>query len=553
MLKLKRMMLMDDVPSPELNAIPQALPGSRRRISPSLVWLIPLLAALIGGWLVANAVLSRGPLITIQLSSGEGLTAGKTHIKYKDVEIGDVVSVKLSPDRKHILVQARMDKDAAPLLVADSRFWVVRPRISGGTVSGLGTLIEGAYIGIDVGRSTQLRDHFVALDEPPVISGDRPGRQFRLLANDLGSLAVGSPVYYHRVPVGQVTGYRLTQDGHNVAVSVFVNRPYDAFVTASSRFWHASGLDITVDANGLKVDAQSLVSLALGGIAFDSSDPEGSAPPPAAGQQFLLASDRVSAMRQLEPDAQTFLLTFRESLRGLSVGAPVDYRGLTIGEVTAIGVDARSKSNAPNLLMSARIRVYPRRLMALVGDRTVHANLDQVTLPGLLARGFRAQLRSANLLTGQLYVALDYFPHAPKAGISMNRDIIVLPTVPGDMSELQRTLGNIVKQVDKMHLDTLSADVHQSVQRLNSVLQRTDTMVDGVNNRVLPQAMETLQTLQQTLNNARQTLAPDSALQQDLRDAAQQVSAAARSVQSLSDSLDRHPEALVRGKPGDKK
>jgi paraquat-inducible protein B len=543
---------MSDVPETGLIDVPQALAGRRRRIVPSLVWLVPLLAALIGGWLAVNAVLSRGPVITIQLSSGEGLEAGKTRIKYKDVEIGEVTSVKLSPDRQHIFVRARMVKDAEPLLVADSRFWVVRPRISGGTVSGLGTLLGGAYIGIDVGKSTQRREHFVALDEAPVITADHPGHQFRLQADDLGSLAVGSPVYYRRVPVGQVTGYRLTPDGRKVSVNVFVNHPYDAFVTSSTRFWHASGLDVTVDANGLKVDAQSLVSLALGGIAFDSADPDEEPHPPAANQQFLLAGDRTSAMRQLEPDVQTFLLTFKESLRGLSVGAPVDYRGLTIGEVTAIGVDARSRSNAPNLQMSVRIRVYPHRLMALVGNKTVHANLDQITLPQLLARGFRAQLRSGNLLTGQLYVALDYFPHAAKASLEMNRGVMVLPTVPGEMAELQRTLGRIVKQVDNMHMDALSADVRQSVQRLNGVLQRTDSMVDGVNTRVLPQALKTLQSLQQTLDGARQTLSPDSALQQDLRDAAQQVSAAARSVQSLSDTLDRHPESLVRGKPGDK-
>lgn len=541
---------MSEASKPNPEDLPQAEIVSKRRLNPSIVWLIPLLAALIGGWLAVNAILSRGPTITISFSSGEGLEAGKTRIKYKDVDIGEVTAVTLSPDHKHIQVKASLVKEASSLLVDDSRFWVVRPRINGGTVSGLGTLLGGAYIGMDAGKSTQARDQYNGLDEAPIITGDLPGHKYTLLSDDLGSLVVGSPVYYRRVPVGQVVGYHLTQGGQSVAVSVFINQPYDTYITSNSRFWHASGLDLTVDANGLKLDTQSMVSLAMGGVAFDTPDSDVKAPPLKADQPFVLSSDRDHAMRQADPDVKTLLLRFKESLRGLVVGAPVDFRGITVGEVAAIGLDADERTS--DLSMSVRIHVYPSRLLALAGEKDVRAQLEQLTLKRLIARGLRAQLRTANLLTGQLYIGVDYFPEARKQTLQMHDGMAVLPSVPADMVELQHTLARIVKSIDRMQLDATAASFRQSMHTLNGTLKRTDKLVDGVNAQVLPQTLQTLKSLQQTLGAARQTLAPDSPMQQDLRDAIQQVSAAAKSVQNLSDTLDRNPEALVRGKPKDK-
>jgi len=532
----------------DLQDLPVAQAVSRRRFNPSLVWLIPLLAALIGGWLAVNAVMSRGPMITIRFSSGEGLEAGKTKIKYKDVEIGEVSAVTLSPDRSHILVSARLVKQAAAYLVDDSRFWVVRPRISGATVSGLGTLLSGAYIGMDVGKSSRERSQFVGLDEQPIITGDLPGSQYTLLAKDLGSLVIGSPVLYRRVPVGQVIGYHLTPDGQNVAVSVFVNRPYDAFINGNTRFWHASGIDVTLDANGLKLDTQSLASVALGGVAFDTLDNSPSIAPGAA-RSFALAADREQAMRRTELDVRSILLHFNESLRGLSVGAPVDYRGVVIGEVAAIGLDAEPQN--PDLSMAVRVNVYPQRLLALAGGARTRTSIERMSLRLLVANGFRAQLRSANLLTGQLYVAFDYFPDAAKATLGTYGGKVLLPTVPGDLSQLQHSLLRIAQRVDRIPLDELSSELRHSLINLDATLQSTGQLVNGVNNQVLPQTLVTLQALQKTLTTAQQTLRPDSATQQDLRDALQQISAAARSVQTLSDTLERHPEALIRGKSGD--
>jgi paraquat-inducible protein B len=535
---------------PSGDALPEAVVEPRRRLNPSLVWLIPLLAAVIGGWLAVNAVLSRGPTIYIRFASGQGLEPGKTRIKFKDVDVGEVSAVSLTPDRRYIEVTAQLAKEAEPYVVDGTRFWVVRPRISGGTVSGLDTLLSGSYIAMDAGRSARRADHFVGLDEAPIISSDRPGSQFSLLGADLGSLEIGSPVLYRRVPVGQVVGYHLTPDGQNVAVAVFVNAPYDRFVTADSRFWHASGIDVQVDANGFKLDTQSLVSMALGGISFDVPPDATSQRKPLPGQNFVLAADKDQAMRMVESRELKYLLLFNESVRGLGIGAPVDFRGIVVGEVANIALDVDAADSKPR--MAVTVRLYPSRLEALAENKATLGNISNLTMQEGVARGLRAQLRNGNLLTGQLYVALDFFPDAPKARVTRYNGLNVVPTVHGGLSDLQQSLVRIAKQIERMQLDTLSANARETLRSLNTTLQHTDKLVSGIDQHGLPQMLSTLQSMQQTLDSARQSLRPDAPLQQDLRDAAQQVSAAARSVQALSDSLERNPESLLRGKSGDK-
>ncbi|BEV71494.1 MULTISPECIES: intermembrane transport protein PqiB [unclassified Paludibacterium] len=528
--------------------LPEARVLPRRRINPSLVWLVPLLAALIGAWLVVNTILSRGPTITILFTSGQGLEAGKTRIKYRDVDIGEVTAVTLSPDRHHIQVKARLVREASPYLLADSRFWVVRPRISGGTVSGLDTLLSGSYIAMDVGHASQTSDHFTGLDEAPIVSSDRPGRQFTLQAEDLGSLEVGSPVLYRRVPVGQVVGYHLAPDGQSVAVAVFVNQPYDQYVRNNSRFWHASGIDVSMDANGLKLATQSLMSVALGGVAFETPD-EGRGSEASSNHVFLLARNHDQALRQVETTVLRYQVRFADSVRGLTIGAPVDFRGIAIGEVAGLALDPASPPGAPKMLVS--LRIYPDRLTAVAGGKPQRAELEEAKLASAVAHGLRAQLRTASLLTGQLYVAIDYFADAPRARLGHLNGQLLLPSMPGDIGELQHSLTRIARSIDRMQLDVLSADLRRSLHTLNGTLQQTDRLMNGMSQQGLPQLLSTLQSLQQTLDSARQTLRPDAPLQQDLRDAAHEVTAAAQSVKTLTDTLQRHPEALIRGKAGE--
>ncbi|NHQ82815.1 MCE family protein [Chromobacterium vaccinii] len=526
-------------PEPDL---PQAVPVRRGRWAPSLVWLIPVVAALIGGWLAVHAVLSRGPTITISFQNAEGIEAGKTRIKYKDVEVGEVTSVKLSPSRQAIVATAQLSKEAADYLAEDSRFWVVRPRVSGGGVSGLGTVLSGSYIGMDIGKSEARKTDFVGLETPPIINADLPGQTFTLRADNLGSLNTGSPVYFRRVPVGQVVGYELDPKGGYVKVAVFINAPYDHFVSANSRFWHASGVDVSLSANGLNVSTQSLAAIALGGIAFETPLAD-NAGIPLSDRNFILHDTRDRALQNPDREMQPFRLRFRQSLRGLSVGAPVDFRGITIGEVTAIGV--QYVQDRKDFDMTVDIRTYPSRLDSLSRGGRITGKLSP---QALVANGMRAQLRSGNLITGQLYVALDFFRDAPPARLVVKGGVPELPTIPGDLEELQRVLQRIVKKLDAVPFDSIGKEADASLKSLHQTLDSVKRLSDGLNNQTVPQASKTLEQLQQTLEATRQTMRADSPLQQDVRSAAQEVKETARSFRALADYLDRHPEALVRGK-----
>ena len=239
-------------PSPDSTDVPEAVVVPHRRNLP-LVWIIPLVAALIGGWLAVRTILERGPTITITFKTAEGLEAGKTHVRYKDVNIGLVTAVTLSDRFSKVLVTAQIEKHAAGLLVDDAKFWLVKPRVTLSGVSGLGTLLSGNFIGFEEGKSTERRHDFTALDVPPIVTGGQPGRQFILRADTLGSLGIGSPLYFRRLPVGQVIGYDLGDGGRHVDVRAFVESPYDTFVAEGTRFWNASGLDMSLGANGIEV------------------------------------------------------------------------------------------------------------------------------------------------------------------------------------------------------------------------------------------------------------------------------------------------------------
>ena len=220
------------------NEIPEAVAVKKSRRTVQLVWLIPIIAALVGGWLAVKSILDKGPVITITFKTAEGLEAGKTKLKFKDVDIGLVSKVEIAKDLSTVIVTAELVKDFAAQLVEDTRFWVVRPRISGGSVSGLGTLLSGSYIGIGVGKSTKKQHTFAGLEVPPVLASAEPGREFVLRSSDLGSLDYGSPVFFRRLQVGEIVGYDLDKDGKGVTLRLFVRAPFDQYVNQNTRFWH---------------------------------------------------------------------------------------------------------------------------------------------------------------------------------------------------------------------------------------------------------------------------------------------------------------------------
>lgn len=536
----------DSLQPSDLQDVPEAVVVRERSWLPSLVWLIPIVAALVGISLVVKAVLSQGPTITISFVSAEGLEAGKTKVKFKDVDIGVIKAITLSPDRRRVITTVDLSKEAESFAVADSRFWVVKPRVAASGVTGLGTLLSGAYIGVDAGKSKETRKSFTGLDVPPVVTADVPGRMFTLLADDLGSLDVGSLIYYRRIQAGQVTGYNLDEEGRGVVLRIFVNAPYDKFVTTNTRFWHASGVDIQLDAGGFKVNTQSLATVIAGGIAFQEppeSERAGVAP---ANAVFPLVADQSQAMKQVDGQAQTLVVYFnQQSLRGLTPGAPVDFRGVILGEVKSIGVEYDRVRK--DFRMPVIVQIYPERLRG----KRFRVDSEPAFLEGLVRRGLRAQLRTGSFLTGQLYVALDFFPKAPAVTFDASKRPLELPTLPGSLDELQTAVAEIVNKVKKIPFDEIGNNANETLVTLDATLKRMDGLIKQVDGELAPEAKAALVEARKAMGSAADTLAVDNPLQQDLRNTLSELSKAAQSLRVLTEYLERHPESLLRGKKED--
>jgi paraquat-inducible protein B len=587
----------------DLPGIPRATVVRRGRARISVVWIIPALAAAVAIGIAVQRILSEGPTITIIFKAAEGVEAGKTFVKYKDVNIGQVTAVELTADYSRVEVTAKIAKSAAGLMVEDATFWVVEPRVTLSGISGLGTLLSGNYIGFEVGKSRTKQTRFTGLPVPPVITSDQPGRLFLLRADSIGSLGIGSPIYYRRLQAGQVIAYTLAADGKSIDLTIFVNAPYDRFVNAGTRFWNAGGVDVSVGADGVEVRTESVVALIAGGIAFDTPAFAGTAEPAAANTAFVLYRDRTIAMKQPEAAAARFVLHFDESLRGLSAGAPVTLLGMPAGEVVDVGLDIDSTTRT----LRGRVEIvsYPERLIARLGTREQAAgqalarNREEARafFQGMVEqRGLRAQLRSGNLLTGQLYVALDFFPDVPPVKIDWRRDPAAIPTVPSMVPDLEAKVASILHKLDKLPFEAIGTDLTKvlatadgALKDAGKALNRIDTdvtpelrlaldelrrmiatadgmlktgltkTIDGANttlgevNKTLADLRVPIATADQVLKNADTTLLGQYApVQQDLRDALQEVTRAARALRGLMDYLERHPEALIRGKSQEK-
>lgn len=544
--------------------LPQPSISHGRRWLPSLVWLIPIVAALVGITLVFKIIVDRGPTITVSFRTAEGLLAGKSKVRYKDVEIGEVQAIRLSPDRSEVLATIQLSKDAKSFTASDTTFWVVRPRIDASGITGLGTLVSGAYIGADAGKSEDTSRQFIGMESQPIVTRDAAGKQFILHAQDIGSLDIGSPVLYRMIKVGRVASYNLDQDGKGISLHIFIDAPYDRFVGLNTRFWHASGINLEVNASGIKVNTMSLATLAVGGLAFQSIGDE-TGELANENTVFDLADNQSDAFQATNGVAETAVLYFNQSLRGLSPGAPVDFRGVVIGKVKSLGIEYDNKRH--QFQMPVVVEIYPDRLGSQYNAEQQTADSKKQRLKLLINNGMRAQLRNGSLITGQLYVAIDFFPNAPKVPVDLNKQPVELPTIPGSLDELQTQIATIADKLSKVPFDQIGAELKTTLINFNVTLQNAQKLTQTLHNDVAPEviaamkdvrytlhsAEQTLHKADITLNTAQRSLAEDAPLQQDLRQTFQDLSRAAVSLKVLTDYLEQHPESLIRGKPAEPK
>ena len=526
---------------PSAEELPTPAVQNRRWI-PRLVWVVPIAAAVIGISLLIRNWENAGPQITISFLSGEGVQVGKTLVKYRDVTVGQVSAVVLSADHQTVVVTANLSKDAAGLLKEDTQFWIVRPRFGVGSVSGLDTLLSGVYIGMKTGTAARREHEFVGLENPPALAHGPHGRELQLHAARVGSLSIGSPVYFRQFQVGRVIDENLLPDG-STRVTAFVEAPYDGFVKPVTRFWNASGIDVKLGADGLKVQTESLAAVLAGGLAFDDGPTE-VVSAAAMPNDFTLYKNETEAMAPPDGEPHYVRMRFAQALRGLDVGAPVEFVGVNIGSVIAVDLGYEPRDKSFPVIVTTKL--YPRRMgdayEILTAQGKTESEETLATFVGtLVQRGLRAQPRSASLLTGKLYVALDFLPASPRVNFDASDRPVELPTVNGSFQELEANIGRLVKKVNDLPLEQIAADLHTDLTDLHETLSE-------LHGRVLPGAVDTLSALRGTLDTANRTLDVESPLQRGLTETLLEARSTLQAVRELADYIDRHPDALLRGR-----
>ncbi|MBW2390204.1 MAG: MCE family protein [Deltaproteobacteria bacterium] len=509
----------------------------------SLIWLIPIVAALIGAWIAWRTYAESGPEVSISFITAEGLEAGKTEVKFKDLTVGLVQSITLAEDLSHVIVTAELTPGSKHYLTDQTQFWIVRPQISAGRATGLGTLLSGAYVGMDPALEGTPQLEFTGLESPPVITSSDRGTVFTLRSQTLGSAQINSPVYFRKISVGAVVSYEMSEDGNSVDTLVFIEAPHDKRVTSSTRFWDASGIDLTVDAEGLRLDTVSVVSLLIGGIAFDSPDGE-VGDPVSEDTVFSLYPNRRASKQMAYTVKRRYLLHFSGSVQGLVPGSPVVFRGIHFGEV----VDIRLQLNweEAEVLIPVVIEIEPERFEWI--DMESAAIGPQERLEHLVENGFRAQLGRGNILTGQLQVEFDFHENAPAAEVVYGGRYPELPTAPTPLEDIAVNVANIVKKVEKMPLDEIGVALRDSLAELRITLQHVSRLSAGFDKDVMPSLAATLANLESTTESVDKLMAAGAPIPIELQRAIEEIGRAAHSARLLTDYLERHPEALIRGK-----
>jgi paraquat-inducible protein B len=518
-----------------------------------MVWLVPLVVALVAAWLVYSTLSEQGPKITVAFRTAEGIEAGKTKIRYKNIEVGLVQSVRFSDDVSHVVLHVQMAKDTAVFLGRGAKFWVVRPQLSLRGVSGLSTLVSGAYIEVEPGQGNKQR-HFEGLETPPIVKAEESGMRVTLLAKNLGSLDSGSPVYYRGIVAGEVLGYELGNDRKSVLVYAFVRAPFDQLVRSNSQFWNVSGVDVDVSSEGLFVRTESVESVIFGGLSFETPDTSEPTKAGLEGVIFTIYDNRESIDADVFTQRIRFVMFFDGSVRGLNIAAPVEFKGIKIGQVMDVRLEfdpADTSFRIPVL-----IEIEPQRVIALGSGSSLS---PYEMLKTLVERGLRARLQTGNLLTGQLFVELDMHPDTAINLVNADGPYPELPTIPATLDELQRSVKKFLANLDNLDLASISTelvgalrgakalvssdalqatliDLRASVSTLRSIL-------DKVNKRVEPLAdnvTEAAAAGRDALRGAKALVSSD-ALQATLTDLRASVS----TLRSILDKVNKRVKPLA--------
>jgi paraquat-inducible protein B len=510
----------------------------------SAIWVVPLVALVLGLWLAVDAYLSQGPTVTIRFSNAEAIQADKTLVKFRSVTVGAVTQVLLAEDLEGVLVTAELAPEARPLLREDTQFWVMKAEVRGASVSGLGTLLSGAYIEISpgVGEITRLRE-YQGLDERPVSPAGTPGTRLRLVSESSGSVSVGSPILYRGYQVGMVERIQLNVESRRVLYEIFVDAPYDQLVSSATRFWNASGISAELSTEGIKLSVGSLQSALVGGVAFDLPHNSSTGRPVESDTLFRLYPNESSIHQDPYRNAVEYVVLFNQSLRGLHPNAPVTYRGIRIGSVERIMLDdlnASTDADDTGQAIPVLITVEPGR-MALE-DTETGSEMARQSVSVAVENGLRATLESGNLLTGAMFIELDFYDVEDGA---QQGDFIGYPTIPATsagLAHIQVQISQLLDKLNQLPVENVLASVEDALGELEGTLAAARQVLESEGIQQLPM------NLQAAVNELEEVLdgfSTDSRFHTELVRALEELKRTLQSIESVAERLDEQPNALV--------
>jgi len=516
----------------------------------SSIWFLPLIAVLIGMWMVYYQWSSQGPLITIAFNTAEGMQSGKTKIKSRNVDIGEVTNITLNEDSDGVLITARISKSAEHLLVDDSDFWVVSPQITHAGISGLSTLISGVYIEISPGSSDEENTDFIALDDPPVTPVGTPGIHITLNSNDQFAYAKGDPVIYKGLTVGKFEDIYFNFEERIVYYNVFIKAPYNQLVTSNTKFWDVSGLNIDLNADGLSVKTGNVQTIFTNGVTFGI--PTGMD----VGEQhferayFDIYPNYEAADDERYQQSVKFVVLVSDTVRGLKVGAPVEYRGVHIGKV--ISTNMLSK-NAPAELLKEEIKIP-----VLIGMQPGRVGLpdDAIGIERMeqqnrlwVKQGLKAMLRTGNLLTGSLFIDLQHYDDQPVSKLDTFEGFPVIPTTTNEFSQIAEKAGRFVDDLNKLPLNSLTKNANEllneitlTAKELRGVSQNLEKLLLSANNQELAQQ---LNLSLQGITNLTKDLSSGSKGYEELRKTLGSVNNVMQELKPLLNQLNHQPNGLI--------
>jgi paraquat-inducible protein B len=554
---------MSDVKSSETGQNPERPDVRKGWGRVSIIWLVPLVALIVGGWLLWRDVMSKGPEITVSFQAAEGLSAGKTAVRYRDVDVGQVTAINLADDLEHVVLTIRMNADFSDYLTDKTRFWVVRPRVSARGITGLETIVSGAYIEVVPDKSGEKARKFVGEEEPQFVPDTEDGTRFVLKAEELGSLGEGTPVLLRGVEVGEVVDTELDDNADGVTIPVFIRKPFDALVKRETRFWNSSGIALDLNAEGFSVRAQSVRSVLAGGINFYTPTGHENSEVAEADTVFRLYDSHEKAELLAEGYSQRYILYFDSSVRGLSRGAPVEFNGIRVGTVESI--DLEYVVSQHSFRVPVEVTVEPERV-SVVGGRLGDVD-PQETIETLIDNGLRARLKTGSFITGQLFVDLSMHPVSPARYLGNRQgDLPEMPTLPQKLDEIANSLTSLLEKVETFPIEEIGIRLLGTVEGMENIvtspalnngmvsLQQAaagiNTLVTNLDASVLPATQNALDAAREALGGVRDVTAPTSPVRYNLEQALKELGATARSLRELTDFLEQNPSALILGKSG---